>query len=102
MSPVDPVTVGELSRQLERMEGTIGREIRELKDTMGQYVPREVFDTRLGELRDDLQDLDDDLKAQALTRKQFVTAAAVIVIGEILALFIALSNLAARTGGLLP
>lgn len=100
MTAPDPVTIGELSRQLSRMETSIGREIRDVKDSMSGLVPRELFDSKLAELRADLADLESDVEAHAVTRRQFVVSILVIIVGEIIAIMLALSNLSARvTGG---
>lgn len=65
-------------------------------------VQRALFDQVVQSLREDIAEIEQDVQAQAVTRRQIFAGAFLLVLGEILAIGIALSNLAARAGGLLP
>ena len=95
----EPPTIGEMFRRLDRMETSIMGELHSLRrDT----VSAQVFDQIIKQIHDDIDELEADVAAQAVTRRQVLVGAFLLLLGEILAITIALSNLAARTSGLVP
>ena len=94
----DPVTTGELVRRFDRMESNV---IGRLEKLDSEFVGSKVFDERMSRTDERLKELEKDLDAMALTRRQILTGFTLIVLGEMLVLVISLSNLAARTTGVL-
>lgn len=104
--PDGPATIGEVARRLDRLDASLDRVgtrvMGELHGIRSEFVLAQVHERDVKALRDDLHDLSDDVETLIVTRRQLYIGAAVIVIGEILAILIALSNLAARTANIVP
>ena len=92
MAGEDPTT-GEVMRRLDRLEVTV---LRELQGIRTEFVQERVFSAVVNGLRDDLHDLAREIEDQRVTRRQILVGAFLLVLGEVLAIGLAVSNLAAR------
>lgn len=95
----DPVTTGELVRRFDRMESNV---ITRLNQLDSEFVSHRVYAERMARYEQRMSELEKDVEQQNITRRQIFIGGALIVLGEIAALTIALSNLSARALGLTP
>lgn len=109
----DPPTTGEVVRRLDRLETTVLQALTdaraELREAQTHYVSQQLFREVVTGLRDDIDDVrtditdvESEIERQAVSRRQVYAGAFLLLMGELLVLFVSLSNLAARTGGLMP
>lgn len=95
MTPTDPITTGEVVRRLDRMEATI---MIRLDQHSQEFVSHQLYSAR-SQLQDQkIGEIKQDLEQQAITRRQIIVGATVIVLGEIAALVIGITNLMSRAG----
>lgn len=99
MPGTEPVTTGELVRRFDRMESNV---ITRLNQLDSEFVSHRVYAERMARYEQQVSELAKDVEQQNITRRQILIGGVLIILGEIAALTIALSNLASRTLGITP